>query len=155
MNEKQTKPIRVPPQVVALDHKKEIMTAAYLIAIGVAVAYALIRAKHDSYLSHGKWKHWAFAEGVFLALIVVLGLHAIYDINWAQTALLGPVIAVSFSIVFDGMCGVLRVGKWFYLGSKGFDAWVNAVVKGKVWAYFLFKLFWLFMFSAWYFNLIF
>jgi hypothetical protein len=130
------------------------MISAYIIAIAIAWVYAYIRANHDGHISHGKWKNWAFAEGVFVALIVVLGLHAIYDINWAQTAFLGPIIAVAFSIVFDGVSGLIRAGKWLYLGSKGFDAWVNAIVKGKVWAYLFFKLFWLFMFSAWYFNLI-
>jgi len=111
-------------------------------AITIAVLYALVRAKHDSYLSHGKWKPWAFAEGILVAIVVALGYFFSYDIAWWNAILVALVFGLSFWIVFDCTSGWLRARNIFYLGSFGWDLKAKRIfISGK--KYFLFKLIWL------------
>ena len=114
----------------------------------VAVIYAIIRGKHDSYLVHGPWKTYAFIEGVFIAICAALAAHWLFDLSWIRTVLLGPLFGCVFWIMFDGMSGVFRVGKFLYIGTKGFDALVNKVVKGRAWVYLVFKSWWLVLVSC-------
>jgi len=111
-------------------------------AITIAVIYALIRAKHDSYLSNGKWKRWAFAEGVLIALVVSVGYFLACDIAWWSAASVALIFGLSFWIVFDCTSGWIRARNIFYLGSYGWDLKAKRIfISGK--NYFLFKLIWL------------
>ena len=137
------------PQVVALDHKKEEMKAL-LIAAVVAVIYAAIRAKHDSFLSEGKWKIYAFLEGIFVGICVVLSLHWIFVIPWWNTVLLTPVFGIIFWIFFDGFSGILRDGNFLYIGRTGFDQKIRNIISDRLYQYLIFKLVWLVLTTAFY-----
>jgi len=93
-----------------------------LIIASIAIIYALIRAKHDSYLFNGKWKTWAFIEGTFLAILASLASWAIFDTTITQTLLISPIFGLIFWIVFDSACGWHRVRELLYFGSNGWDA---------------------------------
>ena len=43
----------------------------FIVIVVLAIIYAIIRAFHDSHVSHGKWKIWAFVEGLLFDVIVV------------------------------------------------------------------------------------
>ena len=104
----------------------------------IAIVYALLRAVHDNHLSDGKWKVWAFVEGVFLAVVVS---HLVAE-NWADYTLLPFIFGLVFWIVFDSACGLLRARKLFYFGSGRFDQFINKSIKYPFW-FFVWKLVWL------------
>jgi len=120
---------------------------ALLISSGIALMYALIRAKHDSFILQGKWKKYAFIEGVFFAILTVIGLKWGLTLSWLSTPFLALSFALSFSIPFDMACGVHWGGSVWYLGSGSWDRKVNAIFKGgKGWA--IFKFVWLIIVSG-------
>lgn len=92
-----------------------------LIISAIAIVYALIRAKHDSYLYNGDWKLYAYIEGVFVAFLAVGGVIIYFSMAWWYAAVLGPLFAFVFWTVFDCLCGWFRVGHILYLGETGFD----------------------------------
>jgi len=101
------------------------MIALYII-LSIAVIYAGIRAKHDSYLSHGKWKLYAFIEGVFIAILSVLAVLLLFDMQWWLGPVFGAVFGFAFWTVFDCACGYFRVGDILYIGEYGWDAKARA-----------------------------
>jgi len=108
----------------------------------IAVVYAIIRSVHDSFIRQGKWKLWAFIEGVFFAGMVNSLIHTdILSIG------LGMILfAFSFWIVFDIFTGVIFGGHPLYIGNTGFDAKIRKVFqyseKLKGTYYLIWKLFW-------------
>lgn len=129
---------------------------AFLIILTIALGYAGIRSKHDSYLPHGAgvWKTWAFVEGGFIALCVIsLALWATGS-HWWLLFVLGPLFAFMFWVVFDCASGYLRTGNILHIGTVGFDLRIRNVVQGKLWRYLAFKLFWIGLITLIYFGLI-
>lgn len=110
----------------------------------IAVLYAAIRAKHDSYVNQGKWKTWAFVEGGFWAITTGLLLGQ----NLLDYFMLPVIFALWFSLFFDPFCGLFRVGKFFYIGDTDkVDKKVKKVfVNGR--NYFIFKFVWLIIVSG-------
>jgi hypothetical protein len=109
----------------------------------IAIFYALIRAEHDSKISHGKWKLWAFIEGILVDAITTALVIFVFKLDWWMCFLLGPIFAFVFWIFFDCMQGYIRTGNILHIGTVGFDLKVRKAVKGKLWRYLFFKLFWL------------
>lgn len=92
-----------------------------IIILFIAIIYALIRAKHDSYLSTGKWKTWAFIEGIFFDVVIVLLSWQAFNFQWWQMFFLAVIFAFIFSLIFDCFQGYLRTGNILHLGEDGFD----------------------------------
>ena len=93
----------------------------YLIILTTSIIYAIIRAFHDSHISNGKWKIWAFVEGVFAAALTSGLLVWRTEIQWWYIFLLGPLFAFYFWLVFDCVVGYLFSRSILYLGTSGFD----------------------------------
>ena len=104
----------------------------------ISVLYAVIRAKHDSYVNNGPWKRWAFIEGVLVAVSV--GYLA--GENWIDWIFLTVIFAYSFWIVFDIACGIFRAGKLWHFGSGWFDQKMKRVFVSGYW-YAVYKAIWL------------
>ena len=108
----------------------------------ISVIYALVRSKHDSYLRSGKWKLWAFIEGVLFALVISFLLHG----DLLMTGLGALVFGIVFWIVFDCMMGIYFGGNPLYIGNTGFDKLVKQVFcyteKWKGLNYLIFKIIW-------------
>ncbi|MFH0756924.1 MAG: hypothetical protein V2B15_06540 [Bacteroidota bacterium] len=131
----------------------------------IAIVYALIRAKHDSFLSHGdgRWKTWAFVEGGFIAISETILLWRAFDLEWWLMPHLVLIFAFAFWLVFDCSQGWIRTGNIFHLGEKGFDATMRKVFlydKPILWwrnpgatRLVFFKLFWLGILIPTYFSL--
>ena len=95
---------------------------ALIITSAIAIVYALIRAKHDSYVLTGRWKLWAFIEAVFIDLVVAsLTVYAL-RLSWFQIPGLALSYAFIFWIVFDCACGWHRARNILYIGTTGWDA---------------------------------
>jgi hypothetical protein len=94
-----------------------------ILLIIISILYAIIRAKHDSYVNNGPWKLWAFIEGV----LVAVGLAFAIGTSWLDYIFLPVIFAMIFWIVFDMACGIFRVGKPFYFGSGKFDQLMRKV----------------------------
>ena len=88
----------------------------YIYTSIIAIIYALIRAKHDSYILNGKWKLWAFIEGIFVDVALVGALYQ----SWADLFLL-PLFGLIFWLVFDIASGILRTKDPFHFGIGKFD----------------------------------
>ena len=103
----------------------------------IAIIYAIIRAKHDSYVNDGQWKLWAVIEAVFLcgAFTYLLGT------NYIDYIFFPVIFAVIFSIVFDSACGLLRAKKFFYFGSGSYDQKMKNVFRTPK-EFFIVKLVW-------------
>ena len=95
---------------------------ALLIILSVSIAYACIRAFHDRHISNGKWKTWAFIEGVLVDLVVVVLTVLWFDYPWWICFPLAGIFAFTFWVVFDCLEGYLRTGFILYIGEGGFDA---------------------------------
>ena len=93
----------------------------YFIILASAIGYALIRAKHDSFITQGKWKTWAFIEGVFWCILLVTLVLLSFTMKWWFLIVLGPIFAFSFWLVFDCVVGWYFSGNILYLGDQGFD----------------------------------
>lgn len=99
---------------------------AFYITVSIAIIYALIRAKHDSYISNGGWKRWAFIEAVIIDLVVVgLAVYA-FSLSWYQVFGLVLSFAFIFWIEFDCACGWHRTGDILYISEFGWDARARA-----------------------------
>ena len=132
----------------------------------VAIGYALIRAKHDSFLSHGtgSWKTWAFIEGIFVSLVVVLLSWKAFNTDWWLIFHLGMIFAFVFWIVFDCTQGWIRTRNILHIGDQGFDAKMRAMFfydKPLLWwkntgafRLLFFRLFWLGILIPSYFSLL-
>lgn len=120
------------------------MIALYLI-LTIAIIYAIVRARHDSYLSHGaEWKLWAFVEGIVIAISVSVLATFAAGLMWWIAIPLTVVFALSFWVVFDCYQGWIRTGNILHIGTQGFDAKMRAMFKYKKgYAYLFVKLFWL------------
>jgi hypothetical protein len=94
---------------------------ALFVILATAIGYALIRAKHDSFLKGGKWKLWAFIEGVFIAIFIVGLILLSFKMNWWYGTVLGPIFGFSFWLVFDCVVGYHFTGNILYLGTSDFD----------------------------------
>ena len=94
---------------------------ALLIILIVSIAYAVIRAFHDSKISNGKWKTWAFIEGALICLVVSILTAMLFFMRWWMTIPLAMIFAFVFWLVFDCMEGYLRTGNILHLGEYGFD----------------------------------
>jgi len=92
-----------------------------IIILATAVIFALIRAKHDSFIAGGRWKVWAFVEGCFFAVATVALTLLAFGLPWWLGFVLGPVFAFSFWLVFDCVVGWLLSGSILYIGNQGFD----------------------------------
>lgn len=98
-----------------------------IVILTTAIIYALIRAKHDSYLLHGDWKRWAVIEAVFWTISFTAVLLYGFQLHWAYGLLLAPVFAFSFWLFFDCIVGYLFTGNILYLGEKGWDKKMRAM----------------------------
>ena len=94
---------------------------ALTIILVISIAYAVIRGFHDSKISGGKWKTWAFIEGVLVDLVVVALTILWFRFPWWQVIPLALVFAFTFWLVFDCLTGYLRTGFILYIGNTGFD----------------------------------
>ncbi len=129
------------------------MIALYII-LTIAIGYALIRAKHDSYLSYGKWKRWAWIEGAYIAICSVSLVLYAFTLPWWLGLVLGFIFTLAFWIVFDCTSGWLRTKNILHLGTVGWDATMREVFKYKKGYVFLgFKIFWLLLSIGWYTSL--
>lgn len=136
----------------------------YFITIAVAGVYALIRAKHDAFISHGGWKVWAFIEGVLMDLIVTAMIVLLFKMRWWMGIPTAGIFAFFFWLVFDCAEGYLRTGFILHLGDKGFDLTMRQMFHynkpifgwketGAIRQVF-FKCFWLVLLSGAYFSLL-
>jgi len=118
-----------------------------VIILSVAIVYALIRAFHDRYIRQGKWKTWAFIEGLFISLTVSY----LTGGEWYVIGLGALLFGFTFWIVFDMIIGIYFGKHPLYLGNTGFDKKIRAMFqyteKWKGTWYLLVKLvFWWFAF---------
>jgi hypothetical protein len=111
----------------------------------MSVVYALIRAKHDSYLMHGKWKTYSFIEGCWIAVCVGF----IEGQELVDYIMLPMIFAMWFTLFFDSFFGLFRVGKWWHFGSEGVDKKLKWVFR-KPSNLFVFKLVWLIIINGLY-----
>ena len=88
----------------------------------IAIIYALIRAKHDSYILNGGWKLWAFIEAVFIDIVICSLTVFAFNLQWFQVFGLALSFGFVFWIVFDCACGWHQVGDILYIGETGWDA---------------------------------
>lgn len=116
------------------------MTALLLISV-IAIFYAWVRAEHDSFLSDGKWKVFAFIEGIFVDLISVSLVVFVFKLDWWMVFMLGLIFGFLFWIFFDCIQGYIRTKNILHIGTVGFDLKVRKAVKGKLWRYLFWKLF--------------
>ncbi len=118
---------------------------ALLLISTIAIISALLRAKRDSLLSHGtgKWKTYAFLEGLYESILSVLMVKWALGIPWGESVLLALVYAFIWSLFFDCIQGFIRTGNILHIGTVGFDAKVRATVKGRLWLWPFAKIFWL------------
>jgi len=93
------------------------MMADVLIILIIAVIYALIRANHDRYLRQGKWKTWAFIEGVLIALVISFLIGG----KWYMIGVGAILFGFTFWIVFDTIIGIYFGKHPLYIGETGFD----------------------------------
>jgi len=115
----------------------------------IALIYALIRGKHDSYINEGKWKTWAFIHGVFFAGVITL-LSADLLVEY----IMFPIIfGVWFSIFFDMSCGLFRVGKLLYFGSGKYDTKMRQVFVTPL-NFLGFKIIWLIILNGIYYSVL-
>jgi len=136
----------------------------YLLTISVAILYAFIRAKHDSYISHGKWKIWAFIEGVLVCTSVCVFISLGFGTPWWTLFVLIPLFAFYFWLFFDCVQGQIRAGSILHLGDKGFDAEMRAMFYYNlpIWGWketgairlIFFKVFWIVLLSGAYFAMV-
>jgi hypothetical protein len=136
---------------------------SYIFIVVVALVYALIRAKHDSFIRVGEWKTWAFIEGVMWAVYVVASSLFLFNLQWWFVIVLGPLFAFSFWLVFDCAVGWHFAGSILYLGNHGFDLKMRQTFKYNLpifgwkesgaFIFILFKLFWIVLLSLIYFEL--
>jgi hypothetical protein len=134
-----------------------------IIILITSIVYALIRAKHDSYIAGGPWKVWAFIEGALIALSVVsLSLMA-FGLSWWMGFPLGGIFAFTFWLVFDCLIGWHFAGSILYIGNAGFDKKMREIFKYNYSVFgwesgalflILFKCVWLFILIGGYFALL-
>ncbi len=109
----------------------------------ISILYASMRAMHDSHLREGKWKLYAFIEGILIAGIVAYHLHGIS----LSTPLAMLVFGMIFWITFDIFTGMIFGKHPLYIGTTGFDKKVREVFcytdKWKGTNYLIFKIIWL------------
>lgn len=94
---------------------------ALTVILLVSIAYAVIRAFHDKHISNGKWKTWAFIEGVLVDVAVVVLTVLWFHFPWWICFPLCAIFAFTFWLVFDCLHGYLRTGFILYIGNSGFD----------------------------------
>lgn len=99
------------------------------ISIGVAIIYAVIRSHHDRWLYHGPWKTFAFIEGVFVDLVVIVLSWLAFGGLWWSMILNALIFAFVFWLVFDCLIGYTLTGSILYIGSQGFDKKMRATFK--------------------------
>lgn len=136
----------------------------YLIISAIAVAYALIRAKHDSYIRVGEWKKWAFIEGVMWAVVTIALALAAFGLKWWVGIIAGPLFAFMFWLFFDCAVGWHFAGNILYIGNHGFDLKMRQTFKYNLpifgwkesgaFILILFKLFWIILLSLIFFELV-
>jgi hypothetical protein len=97
----------------------------------ISILYALVRAKHDSYINNGLWKLWAFIEGVLVAGSVGF----LVGSSWIDYIFLPVIFGMVFWIVFDIACGIFRAGKLFYFGSGKFDQYMRRISGSALWLF--------------------
>lgn len=115
----------------------------------IAIIYALLRSKHDSFIPDGQWKLYAVLEAIFLT-----GLFTSFIGNNIIDYLFLPVIfGIWFSISFDIFCGWFRAKKIFYFGSGVYDRSMQSMFIKPV-NFFVFKVIWLILISGAYNELI-
>jgi len=112
----------------------------------ISILYAAIRAKHDSYLREGKWKFWAFIEGVFMAGMIAFQSYAVHGLGY-KLGMSMLVFGIIFWIVFDIFTGIIFGKHPLYIGNTGFDKKVREIFcyteRWKGTNYLIFKLVWL------------
>lgn len=99
------------------------------VILSIAIIYALIRAKMDSYLRTGPWKTWAFVIGAVIAITTVSLVLFGFDMRWTNIFTLIPLFAFVFWLVFDCAVGYLFGGSILYLGSGKFDTIMKKTFK--------------------------
>lgn len=136
---------------------------ALIIISAVAIIYALIRAKHDSYIRVGEWKKWAFIEGVWWGVYVTVSTLFLFSMNWWMFIVLGPLFAFFFWLIFDCAVGWHFSGSILYIGNHGFDLKMRKTFKYNLPIFgwqsgalilILFKLFWIGLLTGFYFALL-
>lgn len=135
-----------------------------LIISSIAIIYAFIRAKHDSYISFGKWKTWAFIEAVLIDLSIVILTMLWFHLQWWFVLPLALIFAFTFWLFFDCMEGYLRTGNILHLGEQGFDLKMRKTFlydQKLLWwkhpgafLYMMFKIFWITLLTLIYFAVI-
>ena len=103
----------------------------------IAIIYAILRAWRDNEIPDGKWKIREFVIGVFIASIVTYG----FGTNYIDYIFFPVIFAITFSIVFDSACGLLRAKKFFYFGSGSYDQKMKNVFRTPK-EFFIVKLVW-------------
>jgi hypothetical protein len=118
---------------------------ALLIIATIAITLALIRAKHDSFISAGPWKAYAFIEGVAIDLMVTMGIVVLFQMQWWMGSIIAPLYGFIFWLTFDMACGWIRHGDITYLGTTGWDAEMRKVFRYPDWrwAHIIFRAAWI------------
>jgi len=103
----------------------------FIILLVVSILYAFIRSRHDSYLREGKWKVWAFVEGVLFAFSLSFCLTDV----WWFVGVCMLVFWITFWITFDSLMGLIFNKSILYLGETGWDKELRQIfqyaTKGK------------------------
>jgi len=102
---------------------------ALLLILSISIIYALIRAKHDSFISGGPWKKYAFIEGVLVAIVSVVAVVSLFGLNWWIGFPLGALFAFVFWLFFDCIVGWHFSGSILYIGNTGFDKLMRETFK--------------------------
>lgn len=127
------------------------MIALFIIS-SIAIIYALIRAKHDYFVTDGKWKLFAFIEGVFFDACISSLTVAAFALNWWHGPVIAAIFAFVFWLFFDCAVGYHFSGNILYLGTSGFDLKMRQTFKYNIpifgWKsgaliFILFKSFWI------------
>ena len=92
----------------------------------ISILYAGIRAKHDSFVSSGEWKRWAFIEAVLVDIVTTCLVVSLFHLSWFQIPGLALSFAFIFWIFFDCACGHFRANDLLYIGESGWDAKARA-----------------------------
>lgn len=136
---------------------------ALIVILLVSIIYACIRAKHDSFISGGSWKKYAFIEGIFFNVCIVALSVAAFGLAWWTGFVLAAIFAFVFWLFFDCIVGWYFSGNILYLGNTGFDLKMRKMFKYNLpifgWKsgaliFILFKLFWLVLLTLSYFSLL-
>jgi len=127
-----------------------------ILCVYVALKVIFVETKHDYYvilseapekLYEEKWKQMGLVSSG--TEIVALSACGGFIIGFLAI-LLVPIACIVWSIFHDCGMGYRLKKDVFYLGSRGYDAWISQVFQGSGFLFFVFKVVWLVIFIGTY-----